>query len=355
MKRFFIAALALVAVVGCSKDDEAPILENSKKSIAITIQNQQAGGRAVTSPAPITNAACTKAEDLVFGFCDGAGNVLAKLTLANANVSGNVYTFHGMPQQVSEVFVIANGGANKITTANCPTTLSAAHQLWEAPAPEAEWQDIIAFGHSAVKHVKEDGEEVFCETEINGKTHKFPLFEASVRVAPNHARLEIGKIQCQDLGTKFSKLELQEMVLGATTTGLRHSFGANGLALTADANAVTAGEGKVWSFNVTKPANADVTRPDLTLFAKVTGKDWTVPEGTEVRTVTVVDYKATDSYTNRINVNEQGNLKHFVPGEIYTMDLVFKETNVYTDHEYLCVNVNVTIADWIVVPVTPVF
>lgn len=353
MKRFFIAALALVAVVGCSKEED-PILESSKKSIAITIQNQQADGRAVTSPTPL-NSACTKAEDLVFGFCDGAGKVLSKLTLANANVTGNVYTFHGMPQQVSEVFVIANGGANKITTANCPATLSAAHQLWEAPDPNAEWQDIIAFGHGAATHVKENGEEVYCETQINGKTHKFPLFEASVRVAPNHARLEIGKIQCADLGTKFSKLELQEMVLGSTETGLHHSFGANGLALTADANAVTAGEGKVWSFNVTKPSNADITRPDLTLYAKVTGKDWTVPEGTEVRTVKVIDYKATDSYANRINVNEQGYLKHFVPGEIYTMDLVFNETNVYTDHEYLCVNVNVTIADWIVVPVTPVF
>ena len=62
MKRFFIAALALVAVVGCSKDDEGTsVLETSKKSVSITIANALPAGRAVTTPAPASGAAAAGA------------------------------------------------------------------------------------------------------------------------------------------------------------------------------------------------------------------------------------------------------------------------------------------------------
>lgn len=51
MKRFFIAALALVAMVGCSKDDAGSILDTSKKSVAITISNAISETRALTDSA----------------------------------------------------------------------------------------------------------------------------------------------------------------------------------------------------------------------------------------------------------------------------------------------------------------
>ena len=352
MKRFFIAALALVAVVGCNKDDEGTsVLETSKKSMAITIANALPEGRTVTDAAPTQNAACTKAEDLVFGFCDGSGNVLTKLTLADATISGSVYTFHGLPQQVSEVFAIANGaGANKITKDTHIATLQAAHALWEAQTVDVEWDEIVVFGHDAAQHKVDSatGEEVFCE--VDG--HKYPLYEAKFTVTPNHARLEVGQISCTDLGNHFKKLTLNKMAVAEV---LEHSFGANGEVLTPDAKTLKAGEGKVWSWNLSKVTNA-ITRPDLDLYVTVEGNGWTVPAGTEVRRVTVVDYKAPPQYPNlATNVNDNGNLKYFLPGEIYTMNLDFKEENITTDMGYLCVTVNVTIANWVIVPVTPVF
>jgi hypothetical protein len=48
-------------------------------------------------------------------------------------------------------------------------------------------------------------------------------------------------------------------------------------------------------------------------------------------------------------------LKEFVAGEIYVLDLNFKEENIHTDADMLCVDVDVTIANWVVVPVTPGF
>lgn len=352
MKRFFIAALALVAVVGCSKDDEGTsVLETSKKSVSITIANALPAGRAVTTPAPASGAACTKAEDLVFGFVNGAGQVLTTLTIADATESGGVYTFHGLPQQVSEVFAIANGAAaNKITKGNAPATLSAAHQVWRAQTPDVEWSEIIVFGHAAARHAKDaNGEDLFCE--VDG--HKYPLYEASLTVTPNHARLEIGQVKCTDLGKLYSKVTLNSMVLAGN---LNQSFGASGVALTPDANVATAGEGKVWSWNLSKPMNGDIYAPDLDLHVTVEGNGWTVPSGTENRMVRVVDYAAPANYVNAAtNVNEQGNLRQFLPGEIYTMNLDFSENNIHTESDNLCVAVNVTIANWVVVPVTPVF
>ena len=354
MKRFFIAALALVAVVGCSKDDEGTsVLETSKKSVSITIANALPAGRAVTTPAPASGAACTKAEDLVFGFVNGAGQVLTTLTIADATESGGVYTFHGLPQQVSEVFAIANGAAaNKITKSNAPATLSAAHQMWRAQTPDVEWSEIIVFGHAAAHHSTDaDGKELFCE--VDG--HKYPLYEASLTVTPNHARLEVGQVKCVDLGTLYSKLTLNSLVFAENLT---QSLGANGVVLTPDANVANAGAGKVWSWNVSKPENATIGAPDLDLHVTVEGNGWTVPAGTENRLVTVVDYAIPANYASTENVkveNGKSILMNFLPGEIYTLNMDFTESDIRTDMGNLCVAVNVTIANWVVVPVTPVF
>ena len=355
MKRFFIAALALVAVVGCSKDDEGTsVLETSKKSVSITIANALPAGRAVTTPAPASGAACTKAEDLVFGFVNGAGQVLTTLTIADATESGGVYTFHGLPQQVSEVFAIANGAAaNKITKSNAPATLSAAHQMWRAQTPDVEWSEIIVFGHAAAHHSTDaDGKELFCE--VDG--HKYPLYEASLTVTPNHARLEVGQVKCTDLGTLYSKLTLNSLVFAENLT---QSLGANGVLLTPDANVANAGAGKVWSWNISKPENDNIYAPDLELHVTVEGNGWTVPAGTENRLVTVVDYAVPANYanaaTNSMVENGKSVLKSFLPGEIYTLNMDFTESDIRTDMGNLCVAVNVTIANWVVVPVTPVF
>ncbi|MBR2330890.1 MAG: hypothetical protein IKA38_00195, partial [Alistipes sp.] len=86
---------------------------------------------------------------------------------------------------------------------------------------------------------------------------------------------------------------------------------------------------------------------------------WTVPAGTENRLVTVVDYAIPANYanaaTNSMVENGKTILKNFLPGEIYTLNMDFTESDIRSDMGNLCVAVNVTIANWVVVPVTPVF
>lgn len=357
MKRFFIAAVAMLAMVACSKDDAGSVLDSSKKSVAITISNaiSDSDTRALTNSAVgLQNLACTHADDLVFVFCTGAGTKVTAKTINDAYESNGVYTFHGLDQSVSLVYVIANGaGSNKITTSNAPATVDAARTLWQTQTPDVEWDEIIVFGYGAAKHVMANGEEVFCE--VDG--HKYPLFEASVEVKPAHSRVEVINIACNDLGTKYNKITLQNLVLApGLNGGLVQPLGSgNGFQLDATANpavkSLTPGTGKAWSWNVKEQVATDLV---LNVIVNE-GNGWNIPAGTEARTVTVVDYKAPANYATTSNINDKGNLKQFLNGEIYALDLTFSEDNIHTDSDMLCVNVDVKIANWVVVPVTPVF
>lgn len=352
MKKLIIAALAISAMVACSKDDSVDtVLETSKKSVSINILNTAPATRGITDTAAgAESLASTKAEDLVFGFCNGSGNLVTALTVADAKVVNGSYVFHGLDQTISQVYVIANGSP-KFTKANAPTNINAAHTAWETPQYNAEWKNIVVFGHASAKHsVDANGEEAFCT--VDG--HTYPLYEASVTVKPHKARLEVSKIACADLGTKYNKISLESLVLDGIAEDLGGvQFDAT---VTPKVNSYSLTAPKVWSWNV-----EEQVVPDLVLNVTVDeGNGWDVPGGTEARTVTVINYKAPAGYTNIENVwgtNEQntGCLKKFIPGEIYLLDLTFNESNIYTDASMLCVDVDVTIADWVVVPVTPEF
>ena len=342
----------MLAMVACSKDDTASVLDTTKKSVSIDISNALTPTKAVTNTAGATNVACTKAEDLVFGFCNASGNLVTALTVADAvQQADGSYTFHALDQTISRVYVIANGaGSNKITKANAPASYDIAHQLWNAQTPNVEWNEIIVFGHSSITHLKDGGEDVFCEVE----GYKYPLFGATVTVVPNHARLEVSQIACSDLGTKYNKIALKSLTFAGTFTEVLGDP-TTGYVLDATASpavtSLTAGAGKVWSWNV-----KETVAPDLVVgIEALEGNGWTIPSGTSHRTVTVADYKAPGLYANTANVDSNGYIEKFVPGEIYQLNLTFKEENMHNDSNMLCVDVDVQIANWVVVPVTPVF
>ncbi len=352
-----IAALAISAMVACSKDDSADsVLVSSKKSVVINITNTAPTSRAITDSAQgASDLASTSADDLVFGFCDGAGNLVVAKTIDDAvTAADGSYVFHALEQHVSQVYVIANG-TPKFTKANAPKTIDAAHAAWETPQVDAEWKDIIVFGHDEAEHTKDaNGDDAFCE--VDG--HKYPLFSASVTVKPYHARMEVRNIECTDLGTHpkkgFDKITLNSLVFA----GMTQDLGDVQLDATATPKKISHSltTPKVWSWNVPEQVITDLTL-HLTIDQ---GTGWDVPGGTELRTVNVINYKARADYANTENVwgpaEQNANcLKKFIPGEIYVLDLKFEEKNIHTDSDMLCVDVDVTIANWVIVPVTPEF
>lgn len=350
MKKLFIAAMALATIVSCSKDDAGDaVLESSKKSVSIKIENMVAGSRTITPSATEANdLACATADELVFVFCDAAWNavearVKADATTEASDTNPGEWTFHALPQQVANVFVIANGGYTK---QNYPASKDAAETAWTTEDETEEWDDIIAYGYSETfTRVQVEGEDVFCTAE--GDT-KYPLYEASVRVAPAHARIEVKEISCEDLGTHeygYKALTVNNMILANKYSQKIETQFVSGTKTSVSA------EGGIWSWNVLKQNVSDLV-VNITVDE---GNNWTIPAGTEERTVTVVDYKAPDGYANTDNMDDDGNLIQFVPEEIYVLKIPFAESNIDKDKDFICVNVDVEIANWVVVEVTPGF
>ena len=354
MKRLFIAAMALMTVVACSKDDNDPILDSTKKSVSITIENLSVPTKAVTdSAAADGNLACANTNDLVFGFCDGAGNLISALNVKNAvyNQETGTYTFHALDQRISRVYVIANGAGNsKITTTNAPATYDAAHALWEVLTPDVEWNEVVVFGHSSVTHAKgTDGKPAYCTV---GNT-EYPLYTAEVTIAPAHTRLEVTNIKCKDLGaTTYNKITLNSLTFAGNLVQALGE-GNQGVQLDATNNALTPGTGKAWSWNIHQ-----TVAPDLVLSVTADeGKNWNIPDELKDRTVTVVDYIAPANYdpTNTMVSGNQTIIKDFKNGEIYQLDLTFSEEDILSGSDALCVDVKVNIANWVVVKVDPIF
>lgn len=349
MKKLFIAAMALATIVSCSKDDADQVLESSKKSVSIKIENMVAGSRTITESAKdATDLVCATADELVFVFCDANWKAVEARVKADATTNASAtnpgeWTFHALPQQVANVFVIANGDYSKT---EYPASKDDAETAWKTETINAEWEDIIAYGYSETfTRVKVEGEDAFCTAE--GDT-KYPLYEASVRVAPAHARIEVEEISCKDLGTHdygYKKLTVNNMILASKYSQNIDTQFVSGT------NTSVSAEGGIWSWNVLEQEVSDLV-VNITVDE---GNNWTIPAGTEKRTVTVVDYKAPDGYANTANLDADGNLVKFVPEEIYVLKIPFLEENIDPDKDYICVNVDVEIANWVVVEVTPGF
>ena len=338
MKKLFICAMALAAFVSCSKDDSATVLESSQKSIELTILNGGSTTRAITDASADTNFECASAGDLTVLFMDRAGVVVTNRALSaatetevgTAGADGLVpttYSFHKLPEQVQQVAVIALRGNG------VPTTLEAAKTLWKTETPDAQVANIVVFGESG--QLTENGK---CEVDgIN-----YPLFEGSVRVAPAHTRFEVLSFQCTDLGQNtygYSKIVLDDMKFNTYTQTLGKTLASASDIATANGEGET---GQAWSWNWIATPNA-VAASELEVNMTVTGKNYTV--AIPKKTLSIVGYK---------DKNQQ-DITSFEAENIYKLTVPFLEANIDSTEAYICVDVDVTIAKWIVNTMTPVF
>lgn len=326
MKKLFIAAMALATIVSCSKDD-VNVLNSSEKSVSLSILNSnEVVSRAITDKSANEDFNCADATDLTVLFADQAGKVITtkNLTAADSFV-GAVYTFHKLPQEVQQVGVIAlRGNAS-------PATLAAAEAIWKTETLDAEVANIVVYGASGQMTQNNtctvDGEE-------------FPLFEGEVTVAPYHTRLEVTGIQCTNLGQ--TEYGYSQIVLNKMTYGAQYEQ-TLGKTLTSATDIATAnGEnetGKVWSWNWAPEKAAANLVVDLT----VTGKNYTVAVPNKTLTI------------NGYNDNNGNAITKFECGNIYKLEIPFLESNIDETNNYICVNVDVTIAKWKINTITPTF
>ncbi|MBQ8863712.1 MAG: hypothetical protein IJ014_03145 [Rikenellaceae bacterium] len=369
MKKLFVAMLAVAGLVACEKEAgfDAPI-ESNNKTVAITIENaarvtKGAAGN-TTAATGETYQAVADAADLKILFAAGE-TILKEMALvgtevehkegANAEyqygkkpasgINGD-YFFHNVPAAVTKVAVVRYE-TNDITITEGETTLAEVLALATSTINEQrEIDDICLYGEGALGAKGDD-----C-VEIDGV--QYYIYPAAVTVAPAMARLEISQISCTDLGDDndddkletvgIDELKLNSFEWGGYTIDPAQLGTLVGSYVSGQANSTVEDETKrvckpatgVWSWNIVPQAFAKMI---LSMEAKA--YDYQLP--------------ATDLAINVTGLTQEGaDVTSYEAGKIYQLAVNFTEDDI-AGQEGVCVDVTVTIQDWVVVPVEPVF
>lgn len=324
MKKLFVAVLAIAGLVACNNEPET-IFNSSEKSIALTIVNSNEATRAITNASDDANFVCADADDLTVLFADANGNVKETANLAEGENENGTYTFHELPEYIVKVAVIALRGNA------APATLAAAEAIWKTETLNAEVADIVVYGAMGEDKVLiQDGTCTVDHVE-------YPLYKGEVRVAPYHTRFEVLEFKCYDLNVAeygYSKITLNKMTYGGQYEQ------PLGKVLDSKDAVATAGEGKAcWSWNWAPEKAA----ANLVVNLTVEADDYhvAVPE----KTLTINGYQDKDG--NKID--------KFACENIYKLKVPFSEKNIDSTDAYICVDVEVEIAEWVVNTITPTF
>ena len=187
-------------------------------------------------------------------------------------------------------------------------------------------------------------------TTVNehGNTLEYPLYTADVTVAPHKARIEITKIACDDDAAYalYSYMGVVSVKMAGVTGGNSyvHNFtefsetnlpsaSANDV-LTSTSTSIAPTTGNVWSWNIAPQATSNIVTE---LYVEGNGYTTAVP----VRTVTITSY-----------ANGSTPITQFEAGKIYNFAIDFDNANIDNVENYICAEVDVTIQNWEVVPVT---
>lgn len=410
MKKIFIVAMALAAFVSCSKDDGGAVLESSKKAVEITISNYLPDTRAITNPtetevtayakvgtleaftpegteeAPLVAA---KAEQLVVLFANNANTVEHAYALSEEDAgTGGTYTFHNINESVTQVAVVRKVDKAEDGTYSYDTTAedfvnTKLDDYKTAALTEyddnrsIEWMDLFAASGQLT-----GGEQCTVTPNDHTQGYTYWLYKAQVEVKPMLARVEITNVQCTDLGTTTAAAAAGQPVsggydhltLGTLTFGTNKTYDFKNYVLkgvycgtaqvegaVCDAAAKnyydaiyngSANNGKViaWdiSVNTPYPAVEDVTEGEATVKRPVPATALKIQMEASAHDYNVVNTGKT------LSVGFNG-AEEFEAGKIYQIEIPFKESNLDKSNEAICVNVTVSIANWVVVPLTPVF
>lgn len=256
-KCFLMALAAVVMLSSCQKDGAQTVESNTKKSVALTIENLvPSSGTRIAGATPSTGTIkVAEIGDLKVLFAaDGEVEVifdlsqLATLTAGNdpavtekgTSGSTSTYTFHKLPATIDQVAVTNS------ETAVVGQTLAQVEAALEA-LPLSSLQALNLADLANAEYIPVYGEDLafttLGEEEHNGIVYDYKA--SSVKVMPLLARLEISGIECLDLdaftttgegdeavkkaNSRFGSLTLARIGIDNTWTHL--TFGENAGAL----------------------------------------------------------------------------------------------------------------------------
>lgn len=350
MKKYLFAALALTALVACSKDPIDEVLTSSQKSVTISIANMASNTRAATpnqggTTLGVTEGtkASTELSRIYILFANQGGEILQVNT-----ITANNQQYHLLPAQVTQIAAVGN--VDSAPTAG--QTLSDYETLWKDEDVDAAYTDLVVYS---------GGEDLTPDGTCTVEGHEYNHYTAEITVAPYMARIEVTQISCTNFGTQYNGFDAigvtgMKLAGGAVTNvgdtaNKPYTFTLGTFANDAAVSAVPTanyvmkqttdilkptGDGIVWSWNIVPQSTTDNT---LTTSLYVSGWDYTT--SVPVREVIINSYK-----------NGSDPITAFAGGNIYRFGINFSYENIEAVNDYLCADVTVTIQPWTIVETT---
>ena len=371
LSKYFMMAAASLALFACSNDEDIPGLNGEgTKSVALKLDGLSSGA-STKAVGDAQSAGQIALSNVTVYFTDGT-NILKKEVLntespAWAELTGDGHIFHQLPSTVRQIQIVGNTTGKTIIETNVTALKSSALKA----AGEQEFTNVTLFG--------EDAEL----TKTTADEHGDNVYTATVDLKPLVARFEIGNIACTDLGSgPVKQFDLSVIGLMDFNSAVKLDGTAAGTEYTL-ANVLKPGsspeEGKVifgeadaeagWAWDkiagatnitTTDPWNPETNKKFVYQF--IPNK---LANGKMAQVKLVLDnVKWTDGTSNPFNSvvtakfqKDGQDLTAFEAGKIYTVDYKFKGENVgpWNPDDVKCVQINVTVASWEVVALTPVF
>lgn len=398
-KSLFLAFAGL-GLFACSNEDVTTGVDNSgNNSIVIKLDGLTAS-RSVGNPVNDddgNNKVATTLNDVAIVLSDGS-TIYGVNTLKSTDggdwtqltTSTTGYIIHEVSSHVREVHVIGNYAENSTLKAwveGTPTSsnVSTMKALVVQANTQQDFTKVTLFGEDVALATVSGGDAQEAPTHENGKTHT--MLQAEVNLKHLVSRIEIGNIQCEDLGTMYKQLTLKyigllnyynQIHLDGTTPAVPMTL-ENVLEPT-DANNSPEEGFYSWSNSATDALYAwawDKIEAGAVIDNKGTQWNPTLDEGTgkfvyqfipdnvDSKNFNVKLYldavenpgSAVSAFHTVTAKFEGGSAISEDPGKIYKVDFKFGEENIgpWNPSEVICVKVTVSVEDWTIQTVTPTF
>ena len=379
----FAAVVAAMALASCQKAQEPEVVPESKnlKSVEVKLNNVAPGTKAIGGLPESLEGKNIQLNSLQFFFSDGTsfyeakdaeGNKAdvyfdaAELAALNGNISAK---FHFLPAAVKKVVVIGN------FTASAATTESALDMELEI----AKYQDVTNFPLYAEGTLG----LASSNTHNNGENgHLSNVYTVNLDVYPHVARFEITGVGCT-LPTGSGKIVKVVSMAFADffdKCDFRTSVGNTLRSVQLNQQDIYTyfqqqmNPGK-WNNDFFNGQNgqegAGNSHPLVELTASNSFVETDIAYNffckgapSPLLLLNVIEYENQAAleanngtpgylYTNVYKLNSSEPVTTFEPGKIYRMAIRFSEDDL--QHQERCLDINLTIAEWVVINVTPEF
>ena len=395
MKKLFVAVLALGALASCEKEN-TPVEEAKNKTIEINVLNLVEESRAVAGgdTAKGTEKLCAEFGELNILFVEADGTIAHEDTLVadNENMTDDTHTSIDGEYVKDEAY--NDNGTRRWHNVPASIKKIAVVRYEATDFPQGcvglDLEDnVLALASNMEANVARPIETmVLCGVGTlsdTGATHMvgeslYHVWKAEVNVAPAFARFEVRSIKCTDLGAlnadgDDATYDLDELKLKSLTWNYKAAagnveyaapdFGATLYGVYApaanytykyDQNTCTAAERSAeynpegaWSWNVLPGEFQDLT-VDIDGYAY----DYQVSYKADQSDRNFPLYVSGLATSRDADGNVTGENNKFEAGNIYHIDLIFKQENIKSQ-DGICVDVVVTVNAWKVVERYPIY